>query len=146
MGNRTKARARVLQVLYAWELRGGGESFRRVDDELSATSERQLDPAVRAYVNRLMDAIERHRSEVDERIEGLAENWRLSRMNTVDRNILRIAATEMLFIEDVPPRVALHEAIRLAEWFGARDSRRFVNGVLDALLQELQPERLQGGQ
>ena len=146
MGNRTKARARVLQVLYAWELRGEGEPLRSVDAELSSDAERPFDPEVRAYAHRLMDAIEEHRDEVDERIEGLAENWRLSRMTTVDRNILRIAAIEMLFIEDVPPRVALHEAIRLAEWFGAGESRRFVNGVLDALLKELQPERLKGGQ
>lgn len=145
MGNRTKSRAHVLQVLYAWELRGGRESFRAVDRELASPGERQLDPEVRSYANRLLDVVEAHRVEVDERIERLAENWRLSRMNTVDRNILRIAATEMMFIEEVPLRVALHEAIRLAEWFGAGESRRFVNGVLDALLKELEPERLKGG-
>ncbi len=66
-------------------------------------------------------------------------------MTTVDRNILRIAAVEMIHIEDVPLRVALNEAIRLAEWFGTDQSRRFINGVLDALLRELQPERLGGG-
>jgi N utilization substance protein B len=63
-------------------------------------------------------------------------------MATVDRNILRIAAAEMLYLDDIPLRVSLHEAIRLAEWFGTEESRRFVNGVLDALLRELEPEQL----
>lgn len=145
MGNRTKARARALQVLYAWELRGRAEPLRSVDRELTAPGERPLDAKVRSYTYRLLDEIEEHRPELDERIEALAENWRLSRMTTVDRNILRIAAVEMIHIGDVPRRVALNEAIRLAEWFGTDQSRRFINGVLDALLRELEPERLGGG-
>lgn len=138
MGNRTKARARALQVLYAWELRGRAEPLRVVDRELTAPGERPLSADVRAYADRLMKTIEAHRDELDERIQGLAENWRIARMTTVDRNILRIAAAEMMYIDEVPLRVALHEAIRLAEWFGTDESRRFINGVLDALLRELQ--------
>jgi N utilization substance protein B len=141
MGNRTKARARALQVLYAWELRGRKEGLRAVDRELTAPGERPLSADVRAYANRLMETIEAHRDELDDRIQGLAENWRLARMTTVDRNILRIAAAEMMYIDEIPPRVALHEALRLAEWFGTDESRRFINGVLDALLRELQPGR-----
>ncbi|NIR43063.1 MAG: N utilization substance protein B, partial [Gemmatimonadetes bacterium] len=64
-----------------------------------------------------------------------AENWRLSRMTVVDRNILRLAAAEMLHLTEIPLRVSLQEAILLAEWFGTDESRRFVNGVLDALLR-----------
>jgi N utilization substance protein B len=90
----------------------------------------------------LLDAIERDGFKVDARIEAHADNWRLSRMTAVDRNILRVAAVEMLRIDDVPLRVSIREAIRLAEWFGTEDSRRFVNGVLDAFLHELEPERL----
>lgn len=141
MGNRTKARARALQVLYAWELRGRSEPLRAVDRELTAPGERPLGADVRAYADRLMETIESHREELDERIQKLAENWRLARMTTVDRNILRIAAAEMLYIDEIPLRVALHEAIRLAEWFGTDESRRFINGVLDALLHELQVGR-----
>jgi N utilization substance protein B len=141
MGNRTKARARALQVLYAWELRGRTEGLRAVDRELTAPGERTLSADIRAYADRLMETIESHRDELDERIQGLAENWRLARMTTVDRNILRIAAAEMIYIDEIPLRVALHEALRLAEWFGTSESRRFINGVLDALLRELQPGR-----
>lgn len=97
---------------------------------------------MRRYTTRLLEAIEADGLDVDARLEAHAANWRLSRMAAVDRNILRIAAVEMLYIDDVPLRVSVQEAIRLAEWFGTEDSRRFVNGVLDALLHELEPERL----
>jgi N utilization substance protein B len=142
MGSRTKARARALQVLYAWELRGGEESLRDVYRDLSTHDALPQDPEGRQYTERLLGAIERDGFKVDARIETLADNWRLSRMTAVDRNILRVAAVEMLKLDDVPLRVSIREAIRLAEWFGTEDSRRFVNGVLDALLHELEPERL----
>ncbi|UCC74462.1 MAG: transcription antitermination factor NusB [Gemmatimonadota bacterium] len=142
MGSRTKARAWALQVLYAWELRGGEEPFPQVGRELSAPGHRSPEPEVREYADRVLATIEGALAEIDARIEALAENWRLSRMATVDRNILRIAAAEMLYLDDIPLRVSLQEAIRLAEWFGAEESGRFVNGVLDALLRELEPEQL----
>lgn len=142
MGSRTKARARALQVLYAWELRGGVEPLVRVERELAAHGWGPPRAEVQEHTDRILGAIEQRLSEIDSRLEDLAEHWRLSRMATVDRNILRIAAAEMLYLDDIPPRVSLHEAIRLAEWFGSRESRRFVNGVLDALLRELEPERL----
>ena len=142
MGSRTKARARALQVLYAWELRGGVEPLRVVERELRMDDASSHDPELRRYSTRLLEAIEADGLEVDARLEAHAANWRLSRMAAVDRNILRIAAIEMLYIDDVPLRVSLQEAIRLAEWFGTDESRRFVNGILDALLHELEPERL----
>lgn len=145
MGSRTKARARALQVLYAWEMRGGTEPLLDVDRALRAPGERPLAREVQDHADRLLEAVERSRPQIDARIESLADNWRLSRMTTIDRNILRVAAAEMLYFNEIPLRVSLHEAIRLAEWFGAGDSRRFVNGVLDALLRELEPERLPDG-
>ncbi|UCF20489.1 MAG: transcription antitermination factor NusB [Gemmatimonadota bacterium] len=138
MGSRTKARARVLQILYAWELRGGNETLRLVQEEFSPRGLKPLDPEVQGYADRLLSTIERERPRIDGRLAALAENWRLSRMTTVDRNILRIAAAEMLYLKEVPLRVSVHEAIRLAEWFGSDDSRRFINGVLDGLLREIE--------
>ncbi|MGD2151968.1 MAG: transcription antitermination factor NusB [Gemmatimonadales bacterium] len=142
MASRTKARARALQVLYAWELRGSDETLAHVDQELAAPGQRAVEPEVRAYTDRILATIADALPEIDARLEALAEHWRLSRMATVDRNILRIAAAEMLYLDDIPLRVSVHEAIRLAEWFGTEESRRFVNGVLDALLRELEPEQL----
>lgn len=123
-------------------MRGGAESLRDVDRELTDPEERPVDADVQFYAGLLLRTLERDRSQIDSRIEALADNWRLSRMTVVDRNILRIAAAEMLHIEEVPLRVSLQEAIKLAEWFGTEESRRFVNGVLDALLRELEPEQL----
>jgi N utilization substance protein B len=63
------------------------------------------------------------------------ENWRLDRLSRVDRSVLRLAITELLFLEDVPPKVAVQEGVRLAGQYGGDDSPRFVNGVLDAVLR-----------
>jgi N utilization substance protein B len=113
-----------------------------VGQGLSAPPQRAVEPEVREFSDRILATIADTLPEIDARLEALAEHWRLSRMATVDRNILRIAAAEMLYLDDIPLRVSLHEAIRLAEWFGTEESGRFVNGVLDALLRELEPEQL----
>jgi N utilization substance protein B len=120
-------------------MRGGSESLRAVDEGISFPDRKPPSRDVQRYTQRLLAAIEQHRGQLDSRIEELAENWRLSRMTAVDRNILRIAAAEMIFLDEIPLRVSLQEAIRLAEWFGTEESRRFINGVLDGLLRELEP-------
>ena len=74
-------------------------------------------------------------ADIDRRLEEAAENWRLVGMATVDRNVLRLGAFELLFKEDMPPNVALDEAIELARRYGSADSPAFVNGVLDRLRQ-----------
>ncbi len=142
MKSRTKGRARALQVLYAWEMRGGHEPLREVDRHLRETERESPDPEIRRYATRLLDIVQENRHEIDARIDSLSDNWRLSRMTVIDRNILRLAAAEMLYVEGIPLRVSVHEAIRLADWFGTADSRRFINGVLDALLHQLTPEHL----
>jgi len=81
----------------------------------------------------LYDGVIAHLAEIDERLAAAAENWRLPRMATVDRNVLRIGAYELLFVPETPPAVALDEAIELARRYGSADSPSFVNGVLDKL-------------
>lgn len=82
---------------------------------------------------RLAEMTVEHLDEVDEMIRGAAEKWPLERLAAVDRNIMRLAATEMLYGRDVPPSVAINEAVELAKRYGTEDSGRFVNGVLGAL-------------
>src|SRR5262249_5646742 len=77
----------------------------------------------------------------DQRLTDAAENWRLPRMAAIDRNVLRLGAEELLYTPDTPPNVALDEAIELARRYGSADSPRFVNGVLDRLLQTRNAER-----
>jgi N utilization substance protein B len=81
-----------------------------------------------------------HLEELDERIRRQAENWRLERMPAVDRNILRLAAWEMLHERDVPRLVVLDEAVELAKRFGSENSSRFVNGLLDGLMRAAEEE------
>ncbi|MDP2470046.1 MAG: transcription antitermination factor NusB [Candidatus Palauibacterales bacterium] len=127
---RSRARSWVLQVLYGWDTAGDGTVREWARDALHG---RSVSPRYRPYIDRLLHALEEHLPECDSRIEASMPNWRLNRLSAIDRNILRIGTVEMMAIHDVPPRVAIHEAIRLAERYGSTDSPGFVNGVLDAV-------------
>ena len=74
--------------------------------------------------------------KIDKIIEGVSENWRLERMSRVDRGILRVGVYEICYINDIPPKVAINEAVELAKNFGTGDSASFVNGILDRIAHE----------
>ncbi len=133
--DRSRARAWALQVHYQWECSGrtGGLREALVD----AAAMRRISPRRLPYVRRLLTLMDEHLGQVDAAIQGALENWRLERLSTLDRAALRVGATELLYVEDVPPKVSIQEAIRLAEQYGGPDSPRFVNGVLDALYKAL---------
>lgn len=133
MRERRGARSWALQVLYVWESRGG-MSPRDVLNEFHQT--RRIAPAKRAYLRELVQLIDDRMPEIDYAVDAALTNWRLERLSVIDRNILRIGAAELLLRADVPPRVAISEALLLAEKYGTEESVRFVNGVLDALLRE----------
>lgn len=96
--------------------------------------ERNIGATRRPHLARLIRALDEHIVDVDQRLERALTNWRLDRLSSIDRNILRLGATELSYIADVPDRVAIQEAIILAEKYGTAESPRFVNGVLDALM------------
>ena len=133
--DRIRARAWALQILYRWEATGGEESLR--DTLVDTTATRRISPARLPYVRAVLSAVDGQLSEVDAWLERALDNWRLERLAVVDRALLRLAATEMLFMEDIPPRVSIQEAVRLAEQYGGPESPRFVNGVLDALYRRM---------
>lgn len=138
--DRTRARAWILQILYRWESdhRGGGE--RPLLDIAEETfSTRVVANRRRPYIRRVLAELDEHLSEVDRSLAGALDNWRLDRLSSIDRAVLRLGATEILFLEDVPPRVSIQEAVRLAEQYGGDESGRFVNGVLDALFRKNRP-------
>lgn len=127
----TKVRARALQVLYAWELQGRPE-MEQVMDGLRAKEGRWPDrSAVAALAGGVADQLDR----LDGDIAATADKWRLSRIGMVERNILRLGLYELLET-DVPPRVAIDEGVRLAQWFAGEKAPAFVNGVLDALARQ----------
>jgi N utilization substance protein B len=131
---RSRARSWVLQVLYGWDMTGAGPIR---DWARQALGGRRVSARYRPYIDRLIEALDEQLPECDSRIEACMPNWRLDRLSAIDRNILRIGTVEILTIDDVPPRVAIHEAIRLAEHYGSDDSPGFVNGVLDAVGREI---------
>jgi N utilization substance protein B len=93
----------------------------------------------RPYAMMLIGTIETHQKGIDRIIAEYAANWRVERIGVIDRNILRLGVAELRFVDDVPPKVAIHEAVRLATRYGGAESARFVNGVLDAVFKEVAP-------
>jgi N utilization substance protein B len=91
------------------------------------------------YIELLLETLQDHLPDVDRALQSSLENWRLDRLSVMDRSILRLAGTEILFLEEIPPKVSIQEGIHLAEAYGGRDSPRFVNGVLDALFKGREP-------
>ena len=98
--------------------------------------ERVREEPIRKFCLFLYDGVVEHLADIDAKISAAAENWKLSRMPTVDRNILRLGAYELLHMQDTPAAVAFDEAIELARRYGTADSSAFVNGVLDRLRRE----------
>jgi len=125
---RRKAREIALAFLYQWDVRG--DEVLPELDELLVKDRRE--PDVADYVKALVRGTIEHKADIDRRISEAAEHWRIERMAVVDRNLLRMATFEMAYHKaEVPPKVAINEAIELAKRFSTGESGAFVNGVLD---------------
>src|SRR6185503_9375702 len=103
------------------------------NSEKEAVEQDKQEPEIREYTERLVHGTMEKLATIDPTIERYAENWEMHRMACVDRNILRLAAYEMLFIEEIPLKVAINEAVELAKRYGEADSSKFVNGILDRI-------------
>jgi N utilization substance protein B len=128
----SRARARALQALYAWELRGAPD-LTRVANQL--WDDLAVGPEERRFATQLVETANENMTELDANLAAVTTNWRLDRLGVVERCVLRVAAAELRRGE-TPTRVVLRESIRLAERYGNPDSARFVNGVLDALARK----------
>ena len=133
MPARSKARKRALDLLYEAEIRG--EDVLRLLGERAAGTE---PPPVPEYAAVLVRGVQEHRAEIDSLLAEYSRGWSLDRMPAVDRNILRIGTYELLWAGDVPPGVAISEAVLLARDLSTDGSPAFVNGLL-ARLAELRP-------
>ena len=136
MTNRSRGREVALQLLFQ---RDHNPNVARAAIE-RFTADRLLETTLQKFCLELYDGVLAHQEDIDSRLAAAAENWRLSRMAGVDRNILRLGAYELLFSDQIPAGVALDEAIELARRYGSADSPAFVNGVLDRLRQDAQPK------
>ena len=101
--------------------------------------DRVVPPEVRAFADALVRGTAEKLAELDGTIEANAAHWSLARIAPVERNILRLAAYELLFRDDIPERVAINEAIELAKQYGSEESGAFVNGILDQIRLHLRP-------
>jgi N utilization substance protein B len=88
------------------------------------------------FAEQIVLGVQEHLQEIDRLIEKYSENWRLDRISLIDRNILRMAIFELLYCEEIPPKVTLNEAIDLGKRFGTDDSGSFINGILDRIQNE----------
>jgi transcription antitermination protein NusB len=129
MGTRRQGRRIALQVLYEYDT-----AHHDVEAVLERhTEDRQLDPAVEQFARDLVRGVLAHLDEIDAEIQEAAQEWPLSQMARIDKNILRLAIFEILFNNAVPAKVAINEAVELAKIFGSDTSSRFVNGVLGTI-------------
>jgi N utilization substance protein B len=149
MANRHLSRSIVLQTLFEWdflsvekkeELKNKNSEVEQIK-EILARNLKEFAPGLEDdhFVSSLIEEVLKKRVTIDEIIVKAAPDWPIDKISVVDRNILRIGLTELLFGDriEVPPKVAINEAIELAKTFGGENSSKFVNGVLGAVYKEI---------
>jgi transcription antitermination factor NusB len=136
MGKRRRSRELALQLLYQLDVHGDADAALKLEDFWTRNA---VDPDVRAFAEALVVGTKKHQATIDELISRFTEHWSLDRMAVVDRNILRQSVFELLWGGDVPPRVAINEALEVAKKFSTQESSRFINGVLDRIHREVPP-------
>lgn len=129
MRSRHQARERALQILFQYDIHGKPGLW--LDEFWKPLKD---DKETKAFAERLVQGVQEQKQDLDGLIGRYAINWKVSRMQIVDRNILRLGTYELLWLDEVPARVTLNEAIELAREFGDEDASKFVNGILDKIL------------
>ena len=135
MRRRTRAREIAVQFLYQLDLRGD-ETLDSLHEYVESET---TDKEMRDFAIRLIQGSRRHQEETDSRLREVTRNWDLSRMATLDRNVLRMAVFELLHCPDIPPKVTINEAIDIGKKYSTANSGAFINGILDRVrLDELE--------
>jgi N utilization substance protein B len=129
MGMRRKSRVIALNTLYQSEIKG----VEPLDSFPLLCENFEVNQKAIPYASVLLEGISRNWMPLNDLIAECAKNWRLDRMSIIDRNIIRIAVYEMCYLDDVPPRVAINEAIEIAKQYCTDDAPSFINGILDAV-------------
>ena len=130
MKKRTRAREIALQFLYQLDLRGKD----LLDEARGFIRGEERDAETARFALRLVQGTFENKEEIDRTIQGVAQNWNISRMAVVDRNVLRLATYELLHCGDIPPKVAINEAIELGKRYSTQNSGAFINGILDKIM------------
>lgn len=125
-------REKVLQLLYAFEM--NNENKEPMIKEILSDVEENAD---KEFANNLINQVFLHKNELDELIKSKVDNWDLSRIALIDRILLRMGICEILYFSDIPPKVSINEAIEIAKVYSTSSSGKFINGILDAILDDL---------
>jgi N utilization substance protein B len=133
LGKRRRSREFALQVLYQLEINPQEipKALEHVRNSLTSGSD---DPE---FTERMVRGVREHLQEIDHLLEDYLQHWRLDRLGSVDRNILRLALFELLYCPDIPPKVTINEAVDLGKKYGTEDSGAFINGILDRIQNEV---------
>lgn len=132
MGARRTARERALQALYQLDMSGGSpeEALASAWESVAAEIPKP-DPNAVTFAREVVLGVVQNLQEIDGLIEAHSHNWRIDRMDRIDRNVLRLAIFELRFRDDIPRKVTLNEGIELGKTFGTEGSSAFINGLLD---------------
>lgn len=136
MSNRHQSRVLVLQTLFAWDFNKTQDNPEKILD-YTKTNLGDIEPQEDDFSKELLQNIVKTWKELNDAIIKYAPEWPLKQINIVDRNILRIGIYELKYNQELPPKVAINEAIELAKDYGADNSSKFVNGVLGAIYKDL---------
>ena len=132
MRRRSRAREFALQILYQMDI-----THDNCDGSLSnfwqVYSEKHIDEDLKNFTTDLVKGVANNLSIIDAKISQYATNWQLKRMAVVDRNILRMSCFELMFREDIPPKVSINEAVELAKKYSGPEAGKFVNAILDKI-------------
>ena len=135
MGKRRQSREAALKLLYTLDI-----THAEVEEVLAATWVETVVPQdVRDFTTALVTGLMAHRGNIDALIQEWSAHWSLERIGIVERNILRFAIHELLFMPDIPPKVTINEAVEVAKKYGAGEASLFINGILDRIAHEVAP-------
>ncbi len=132
MRKRTHGRELALQFLYQIDITGDNYDS-ALDSFLKAQSAEEIDETIKGFAVELVKGARDNSELIDSKISQYAANWQLGRMAVVDRNILRLSCFELLFRDDIPPKVSINEAVELAKKYSGPEAGKFVNAILDKI-------------
>ncbi len=133
--NRRIVREKCLQILYAYQLRGEGLTKLIQTSLIEVRNQNDKD-----FGERLVNLVAGNQNELNERIKERVSNWELDRIAVLDKILIKMSMAEILFFEDIPPKVSINEAIDVAKEFSTANSGKFINGILDSFLSDLRKE------
>ncbi len=136
MGTRRQARELAMQALFYMDMQKyASEEMLEYFCGCFCTSKKS-----RPFLIKLVNGVLDEKGQIDTLVERFSQNWQINRMSCVDRNVMRIAVYEMLYCDDIPPKVSINEAVDIGKKFGTQESGAFINGIMDSIRAALEKE------